>query len=92
MGERRGEVECDSRMLQFSIASKEQYRPQWTVISEISEIRKTLVVGLLAGRLLSHILTLHVEEKGGQRRTQGYHSSSPSLMTGWRGGVEAEEK
>ena len=63
-----------------------------TVLSEISEIREALVIGLLVGRLLSHILTLHVEEKGGQRRTQGYHSSSPSLMNGWRGGVEAEEK
>jgi hypothetical protein len=67
-------------------------RAQRTVLSEISEIREALAVGLLVGRLLSHILTLHVEEKGGQRRTQGYHSSSPSLMNGWRGGVEAEER
>jgi hypothetical protein len=40
---------------------------------------------------LSYVLTLHVEEKGGQRRTHGYYFPSPNLMTGWRGEIEAEE-
>jgi hypothetical protein len=82
-------AEC---LKQFTAASTGHCHARRTVLSEISEIRETLAIGLLAGRLLSHILALHVEEKGGQRRTQGYHSSSPSLMNGWRGGVEAEEK
>jgi hypothetical protein len=39
---------------------------------------------------LSFILTLHVEEKEGQRRIHSYYFTSPNLMTGWRGEIEAE--
>ncbi len=39
---------------------------------------------------MSYILTLHVEEKGGQRRTHSYYFTLPNLMTGWRGEIEAE--
>jgi hypothetical protein len=44
----------------------------------------------LLGRPLSYVLTLHVEEKGGQRRTRSYHVPSPNLITGWRGEMRAE--
>jgi hypothetical protein len=47
---------------------------------------------LLVGRPLSHVLTLHNEEKGGQRRIHNYYFPSPNLMTGWKGEIEAEEE
>jgi hypothetical protein len=56
------------------------------------KLARLYAIILLVGRPLSYVLTLHVEEKGGQRRIQGYHSPSPDLMNGWRGGVEAEDK
>ncbi len=46
----------------------------------------------LVGWPLSYVLTLHVEEEGGQRRTHSYHVPSPNLMTGWRGEMKAEEE
>ncbi len=46
----------------------------------------------LVGWPLSYVLTVHVEEKGGQRRTHSYHVPLPNLMTGWRGEMKAEEE
>jgi hypothetical protein len=53
---------------------------------------ETLSSFILVGWPLSYILTLHVEEKGVQRRTHSFYFPSPILMTGWRGKVEAEEE
>jgi hypothetical protein len=41
---------------------------------------------------LSYILAIHVEEKGGQRRTHSHHFPPPNFMTGWRGEIKAEEE
>ncbi len=57
-------AEC---LKQFTAASTGHYHARRTVLSEISEIRETLAIGFLVGRILFHILTLHVEEEGGTK-------------------------